>query len=297
MAKPLCVMTYNVWLMPPLITGPANEVLGLDLSPCKRERARAVAEALPEGVDVLVLCEAFCDASVALLCGELARRHGLVHRTRTLGSRWTRACFGKLLSGGVVVVSRHPLRNVEEVWFGLACARDDGFANKGCVRVTVEPYPGTAVHVFATHTQAWKSAWCLWARRKQLGIVRRFVGRSPIASGDVVLVVGDLNVDKFRQGGAEYRDMLKALACDDCNPHDDVSFDHVANALSAGGLSSGGKSELLDYVLVSSAHRRPAAAAARVVRLVASKPYRHPKRGDLVDLSDHYPVICEMDLA
>ena len=301
MSTPLSlrVVAYNVWLMPPLVTWFANNIGGVDISPHKHTRAARIARELPvDDVDVVVLCEAFCDASVSILCEGLARR-GLGYRTKTLGSAWTRLATGKFLSGGVVVLSRFPLEDVDEVWFGSTFARDDGFANKGCIRATVRK-DGQAVHVFATHTQAWNEPNCIEARNAQLGIVRSFISDSAtkglVRPDDVVLVAGDLNVDRYAEEGAHYRRMLEILACDD--PHltdaSEFSFNHLDNALAAEGPSSGGKCELLDYVLVSSQHRKPKIASGKVIKLTTSEPYDH--RGKrLVDLSDHYPVKCDLE--
>jgi endonuclease/exonuclease/phosphatase family metal-dependent hydrolase len=296
MSTPIKILSYNVWLMPPIVSCPAKTFACLDISPRKKTRARAIALSLPvDDVDIIILCEAFCTEAVDILCEGLENR-GFLYRTKTLGDEWWKFCHGKLISGGVVIVSRYPLLNVQELWFGRICARDDGLANKGCMRASIRLPGNQVVHVFATHTQAWNEPSCIETRRLQLTEIYKFVQQSSsiISPHDVVIYAGDMNVDRALDDGIHYQDMLSRLNCIDYSPTEYLpSFNHIKNVLASSGPSSGGTSELLDYILFSKEHRLPAQASTKVLELTTNTPYTY-NNNELIDLSDHYPVLCEM---
>ena len=226
----LHVGTYNVWLMPSIVTFFAHRV-GIDISPSKITRAQKIAEVIPAKLDVLVLCEAFCTRSTDLLCKLLQDRHGLAHRTEPLGEKATRGwCKRKLLSGGVVIACRYPLEIVEEYRYGSICARDDALADKGFVYVRFRTSSGLIVHMFATHTQAWDEVKCVDARADQLRMLRKIISEKNISSDEALLVVGDINVSRCSQ---EYDWMLQELDCNNPNKNDlsNPSFNHVTNKL------------------------------------------------------------------
>jgi len=296
MADTLNVCTYNVWFMPPLITLFAHR-FGVNLSPRKQTRAALIAESVPENLDIVVLCEAFCQKATNTLCKSLEARHGLKYRTQVLG----RKGLGKLLSGGVVVVSKRPIIETDELVFGQVYARDDGLANKGVLyaKIAMDNDSGSTgsrrhAHVFATHTQAWDTPNCKAARAKQMEMVRDFIKSKAIPQDELVLVVGDLNVPRETE---EYEVMLTILDATNPNLTDltNPSFNHITNYLASGGPSSGGSSTTLDYILVSKGHLQPLEATAETISLKAKSKY--PLKGKEVDdLSDHYPVIATIKL-
>ena len=285
--RTLHIGTYNVWLMHPLVTFFAHRV-GIDISPRKMTRAKLIPEVLPENLDVLVLCEAFCARATDELCRLLKERHGLVYRTHILGSRSNICASGKLLSGGVVIVSKFPLDIIEEQAFGSICARDDSLADKGFLYVKFQTDDGLAVNIFATHTQAWDEPKCKIARCGQIGKLREFIVEKDIPENEVVLIVGDLNVPREDK---EYEDMLALLNSFNPNQTDleNPSFNHISNVLASKGPSSGGTSTTVDYILVSKEHVQPTEFFAEVLPLKANKSYDYKGR-TLDDLSDHYPV-------
>lgn len=288
------IATYNVWFLPPLVTFFANHV-GIDVSPHKTTRALAIAAALPVELDVLVLCEAFCTTSTNILYGKVCER--FPYRSRTLGDRRASRCCltGKFVSGGVVVFSKHPIVEEEELSFGMVASRDDALADKGVIRVKISIANGKPVHLFATHTQAWNEPACEATRRRQIEIIKAFIDGSIVPKDEHVFVLGDLNVPRNRE--ESYQHMLKTLQCENPNDtdHEVFSFNHLENALAAQGPSSEGTSNTLDYILISQAHAKPTSAQVSVLALKAKEPFAH-KGKMLEDLSDHYPVVGVFEL-
>lgn len=284
----LCVGTYNVWLMPPLVTFFAHRI-GIEVSPRKMTRAKKIAKALPEGLDVIVLCEAFCEKATDALCESLKTQHGLVHRTHILGSKSNIfSSGGKFITGGIAIACRYPLEIIEEHFFGSTCARDDSLADKGVMYIKFKKPDGLLVNIFATHTQAWDEPKCRAARKAQIEKLAQIIEQKNIPRDEIVLVVGDLNVPRDVD---EYEFLLKQLNCENPNKTDieNPSFNHIDNYLASGGPSSGGASTTLDYILISKEHVQPKVSQVEVCRLKANEPFEHNGKS-LVDLSDHYPV-------
>lgn len=276
--------------MPPLVTC-FSGLAGVRISPAKRTRARQIPRCLPPDLDLLVLCEAFCESSVSLLADGL-KGIGLEYRTGILGS--SSKCSGKLISGGVCLISRYPLIDVQELLFGPVCVRDDGLANKGVLYACFQKHQET-IHVFASHTQAWDEPKCVDARKQQLCLLSDFIKRKAIPASETVLVMGDLNVPFSNQ--VEYQHMLETLHCADPCEHsaENPSFNHISNILASSGPSSGGSSAMLDYILISKSHKQPVSATASTHPLKTEELYQY-KGQQYQDLSDHYPVIGKIEL-
>ncbi|KAJ0401328.1 hypothetical protein P43SY_007897 [Pythium insidiosum] len=291
----LRVLVYNVWLMPRILNSLSDK-----LSPATDQRAQAIPRCLaPLDADVVVFCEAFCANARALLVDGM-KRQGFIYETKVVGEKASVA-NKKAIDGGCFAMSRYPIDGFDERTFGAVAVGDDRMADKGVIYFQAR-LPGHVVHVFAAHLQAWETPSAVAARQRQLEIVRAFIDDKNISADDAVVIVGDLNVDKC-SAQAEYDAMLQRLdasdpACRAGSP--EYSFDPTTNALAVDGPSSGGRTERLDYVLSSNRHRAPTASWSEIVPLKATAAWQRPaKKGDssaeqLVDLSDHYPVVCEL---
>lgn len=297
------VLAYNIYMRP---QGAFRDGQGLRVDELP-DRLR--------GYDVLILSELFdVDIRVRLL-GAL-RRLGYRYQTGVLGDGAGR---GLVLSesGGVVVVSRWPLTNVQERIFAthglgwrnlnprrgynaageLACYGSDCRADKGILYAVVqkrEPRQGgQRYHLFATHLQADNSRLDQEARRTQLRMLRQFIDELAIPAGEPVLIGGDLNVD--RGNSAQYAQLLEILAA--THPPQDghaYTYDPLINPLALEGLRSfptglrnpAAHREYLDYVLYSHRHRRPTASTNEVRMPQSTNPW---KPGHW-DLSDHFAL-------
>jgi len=274
-------------MLPPCIKSLAG-LVGLTLSPDNAMRAALIANLLPvDGVDVVVLCEAF--DSVA--CDALTQ--GLKARGLPYSSPVRPPSAGHVTGSGLCVVSRYPITSCEERPFGFCLsARDDCLADKAVVHCAIA-HPRAVVHVFATHTQAWNQPACEQARRGQLLCVRQFMD-AVAADGSVVVVAGDMNICRYA-APASYLAMLDTLGCVDAvDPGDARSFDAGSNELARSGPSSGGVSEHLDYILV---RQGAVGLDGGVLRVKAAECLGTWNGRALFDVSDHYPVRARLALA
>lgn len=293
----LRVMAYNVWLFPGILSSFNGK-----LSPFAMHRARAIPPCLSTlSLDVVVFCEAFCSsAREALVAG--MKEQGFLYETRVVGAGASMASK-KAIDGGCFAMSKYPIDDFREMTFGSVASGDDRMADKGVVYFTIRVTNATKVHVFGTHLQAWETPVAVSTRANQLKLLREFMDHQEIPPEDAVLVVGDLNVNKSSDDSSEYATMLDVLQVTEPElvPHSpEFSFDPLTNELAVDGPSSSGETERLDYVLVAHQHRTPVRATAEIVRLKATSDWGVPELGGttgekLVDLSDHYPIVSELE--
>lgn len=300
----LRVMTYNVWLLPSIVSSFSDK-----LSPATNQRARAIPQFLaPLDLDVVVFCEAFDSTARELLVAGM-KDQGFLYETKAIGAGASFISSKKAIDSGCFAMSRFPIAGFQELPFGSVSAGDDRMADKGVLyfQVRVPGVDGSSwhlVHVIGTHLQAWDTPAAVSTRQSQLRLVRQFMDSLRIPTDEPIVVAGDLNVNKCRDDPREYRSMLEVLDAEDPALRDEspaFSFDPLTNSLAVDGPSSSGETELLDYVLVRQTHRRPVRSSSEVVQLKATPDWRRPDHGPrhhddvLVDLSDHYPVVAEFD--
>jgi len=322
------VMVYNVWFMPPVVTGFLGPLTGMSLR--KKTRAAKLAPAIAElKSDVVILAEAFCPTSTAILVSALKSK-GYPFDSPVVGchgTRWQSASdHVKPLNGGVLAVSAHPIEAAFCRTFsdqGLVVG-EDLLADKGVLYVRIRKQ-GRPVHIFASHTGAWDTDSATQARFSQLESIRKWIDELSIPSSDPVIIAGDLNVNYFDiPAHGRMLDLLQANdpfaetipreethpeeACEQAPLKQDsqvsqgaefsapvlearYSFDSLTNGLAGGdSLSTDGSRCLVDYVLVSSNHLQPTYARVAVEPLKDSEGYLW-KGKRLHDLSDHYPVL------
>ncbi|MGV9870343.1 endonuclease/exonuclease/phosphatase family protein [Rhodococcus koreensis] len=114
---------------------------------------------------------------------------------------------------GLLVVSRHPIKEVRTTIF-RSCCGVDCLANKGAVMVRVSPSDGPEFCVVGTHLQNGNASDCSWPtdagvgsgargkREKQLGHLDSWI----LAVRDLdlpVIIVGDFNIDANEKDGRE----------------------------------------------------------------------------------------------
>lgn len=302
----LSVGTYNVWMMPRIVSAFTS------VSPKKNTRARLIADVLPP-CDVWVFTECFDHRARAILLDKL-KAAGYFYFSPTVGhKRLKRENMRKVLNGGVVLASKYPIVTVRIKLFKEACLGADKLADKGVLYCKVLK-DGLPVHIFSTHLQAWSDPPSRAMRRTQMVMIADFIkslsGIDPV--NDPVLIVGDLNVNYWlNKTDHEYDEMLSVFNASDPSVvaatrqasavstttslgdpkrARQFSFDPRLNALAADGLSTDGSLELLDFVLVSRAHRQPSTAQSWVAPLTTSTPWNWRKQPQH-NLSDHFPVV------
>ncbi|KAG2766468.1 hypothetical protein PC129_g12246 [Phytophthora cactorum] len=303
------VGTYNVWMMPRKVSAFTS------CSPKKNTRARLIGDLLPP-CDIWVLTECFDYRARDILLDKMTEA-GYFFFSPTVGhKRVNKTNMRKLLNGGVLLASKYPILSVRVKLFEGACAGADKLADKGVLYCKILK-DGLLVHVFSTHLQAWNDPLSRTMRKLQMDMVANFMRAMDIDEvNDVVLFVGDLNVDYWlNKTNQEYDEMLNIFEAKDPsvvrprklgNASDSdkkesaaefkhlrkYSFDPRVNALAADGLSTDGSLELLDYILYSRTHRQPTTASSWVQPLTTSQPWMWRNQPQY-NLSDHFPVVSE----
>ncbi|MGP3948749.1 sphingomyelin phosphodiesterase [Streptomyces sp. 7N604] len=282
------VLTHNVMFLPKVVADYATET-----------RADLIASSdYIRGHDVVVLEEMFDDGPSDRLLAKLADQYP--YRTPVLGrsrSGWDQTAGQyqehRPEDGGVVVLSKWPIRQRVQYIYGRACGAD-GLSNKGFVFTELD-IRGTPVYVVGTHVQA-DDPVCLPGqaasiRASQFRQMDAFLDARRIPADRQVIVTGDLNVNRY---GPEYTTMLKNLgvaAPDQFTGHR-YSYDPATNSITADRDSPFGTRQQLDYVLHRNGHAPPADWANNT-QLVHSPEWTVPRPGGTSrfnDYSDHYPV-------
>ncbi|RHY28310.1 hypothetical protein DYB32_006074 [Aphanomyces invadans] len=284
--EPLTVrgLVYNIWCLPPLATSVLN------LSPHKRERMAAIPAVLPPDLDFVVFCEAFDDRAKQDLTTAM-KRHGFLYETTIAGGRTK----FKLFHSGVFVMSKYPLANTDQLVYGSTAIGVERMVDKAAMYVQMIK-DNQAVHIFATHTQAWDDRAAIKCRAKQIEMLATWMQSKHIPPHDIVVVAGDLNVDQYAVPCTEYDWMTATLGVESPAAVDNTpkySFDPISNVLASSGMSSGGKAERLDYVMTSTRHRQPTSSATQVLPVKAKQGWVDDHGAWITDLSDHYPVMSE----
>jgi hypothetical protein len=224
------------------------------------------------------------------------------YKTRTVGTE-----HGIYQDGGVVILSRWFIENGqgEQRLFKDICSsneEDDCKADKGVIYARINK-KGHKYHVFGTHTDAGKSSQDVSTRKKQFEIIRKFIEEkirsTEIKPDELVMIAGDLNVDKYYANSVEYNEMLRELnAIQPPLTGYPFSSDQNVNDL----LPHAGKRELLDYILISKSTQVPLRGSYnQVLFFRADQGWRNYKLDKAKykyfwDLSDHYPVFGQFVL-
>jgi len=152
---------------------------------------------------------------------------------------------------------------------------------------------GQSNHIYNTHTLS-NSLTEEHLRRMGQYTAMREVSEGKSAS-DLVLFAGDMNEDKYNHEVQDeyYLNMLRELDATEPRQEGDqqFSYDNVKNPLPATWYPPEEQvyEELLDYVLVSNAHRQPFDSSCSIL-----KPVWPEGCGESIacQVSDHFPVTC-----
>jgi sphingomyelin phosphodiesterase len=258
----LNVLAYNIYMRPVFVNG-------------QEDRTRMLPAEI-RGYDVIVFSEAFDDGLRKKLIAGL--KSSYPYATKILGTD-----RGIEQDGGVIIVSKWPIKAQDQKRFGSNCYGSDCMSDKGVLYAKIDK-KGRPYHIFGSHTQADAGAKDRAARKLQLKIIRAFIDSKKIPKDEPVIIAGDLNVNK--SSTAEYKAMLSTLnAVDPPTGGAKYTFYPTINDLASG------KNEFLDYVLWSKAHLAPVAASNQVRIPRAAKGWKDLlTENERWDLSDHYPV-------
>ncbi|HJL00381.1 MAG TPA: sphingomyelin phosphodiesterase [Polyangiaceae bacterium LLY-WYZ-15_(1-7)] len=300
------VLAYNAWMLPPVARDMGS-------------RAAAIPRHL-HGVDVVVLSELFDDGARQAIVDAMTRAGW--QATPVLGADEPESCGSSLgpvqleanmgLNGGVLILGRHRLAEVDERIFrhargvdeereGPACVGEDCCSAKGVLYARFEtdaPGAPPCLHVFGTHLQNQAPAVGAIreanaeaprrARARQLRMIRAFIDEAADveACPGPVIVAGDLNLQPHEL------DEALALLQAEAPPFRGPPSWGAHNV-----YASSDAPEHLDYVLVTRDWAPPLHAINETRLLRAPHDFTRgsgiigfTRGGVLADLSDHHAV-------
>ncbi|CAI5725233.1 unnamed protein product [Hyaloperonospora brassicae] len=113
------------------------------------------------------------------------------------GSVWPQLLGSRLIDGGLLILSRYPIVDRDQMMYSQG-AGSDGMCAKGVLyaRIQLSPEPSDSLHVFTTHTQAGDRLREYTIRLSQLQEMHKFLAKHIDKDPDVpVLITGDFNLD------------------------------------------------------------------------------------------------------
>ncbi|MEV6430886.1 endonuclease/exonuclease/phosphatase family protein [Nocardia sp. NPDC051463] len=217
---------------------------------------------------------------------------------------------------GLLVVSRHPIKEVQTTIF-RSCCGEDCLANKGAVMVRVSPSDGPEFCVVGTHLQAGNAASCSWPTNAGVGsgakgkreAQLRHLDSWIMAVRDLelpVIIVGDFNIDAnktadrktladnlpdARELWPEYQMWLPS----DTNRYDPITNDGASTyrpgkeALPLLSPQRGKNGGRIDLTLVDQGEHITAHVTHMAVYAYELTPG--------IDLSDHYAIYTTFDMS
>ncbi|KAI9096239.1 Endonuclease/exonuclease/phosphatase [Phlyctochytrium arcticum] len=227
----LRILSYNFFERPP----PVESLTGTDY---KEARLQVFKDTVIGQYDIMAMCEtfgAFTTRRERLI--DAATSQGMPYWSHGQDRNWWR---GKLVDGGLLIMSRYPIVNTEHVEY-TNCYGPDNIAAKGILytKILVDNSTATApsyVHLFLSHMQASYFSGknpdiddgddivhpAASVRKEQIQLMYNFINQTTTKhnynpSRDVVLITGDLNVPGARfgwepaQNGKEYLRMMDIL--------------------------------------------------------------------------------------
>lgn len=113
------------------------------------------------------------------------------------GSVWPKLLDSRLIDGGLLILSRYPIVERDQLAYSQGSG-SDGICAKGVLyaRIQLSPDLSDSLHVFTTHTQAGDNRKEYSIRLAQLQEMHRFIARTIHDDPGVpVLITGDFNLD------------------------------------------------------------------------------------------------------
>lgn len=254
----LRVLSWNIQMLPMFVNNNG-----------KGKRAKAIVDQLKlHRYDVVVFQEAFKKRSRRIIRKGLKETYP--HQTRVLNKK----TVAFKMNGGVMVVSRHPIKEVHQIRY-QARTGFDKLSRKGAQLAEID-FNGRTIQVVGTHLQAFGRDSILYSQYKQLHDELLAKHSKP---GIPQFVVGDFNT---RKSHARYPDMLSTLQAEDGELAGDQQFtmDRPYNDLCTGNKEA---RILFDYIFV-----RPQGTTLSITRQVRIIRQRWDEEHQ--DLSDHFGV-------
>lgn len=296
----LTLVTYNTFLRPHIVQNDAQI-----------ERAIQIPGALSNfQADILCLQECWSKFAVHHLMKQFqAQGYNYIVRTKKIKKL-------KLLTAGLITCSKYPVTDTEFVPF-TTCSGPDCLATKGFLYTKVQHPVLGSVHVCNMHVQFVTASRLnsgdqgkLHVLNEQLDMWKDFIKRKQISSQDIVLLAGDWNFDCVNNE-SEFQTLLQELNVQlpPRQGSQEVSVDPQHNSLVGRGnearkygcvsvLYTGENcsccpSRWVDFAVFSSSHRQPVSSSC-VIQPVKVQPFSTRWMRGCEDLSDHYPVVTQL---
>lgn len=188
------------------------------------------------------------------------------------------------MGSGLAIFSKYPILEHDFTNFAFYCAEEDCLADKGVTYAKIQR-EYEIVHVLNTHLNACCHEW----RTFQYGVIRDFIDSKQIPLDEMILISGDMNEDKLNTR-EKFDVMMRTL--------DAGEFSFAGNQISSADpetntLDNGTVAKALDFVFYDKKSGRKAPDSASTCE------YLTPKQvgTDSVDLSDHYPMSCNIKIS
>jgi len=200
------VLTYNIFLRPPLIKNNEDDF--------KNERLAEFLRTEIDRFDIVCLQEMFNLANYRQqLLLQIAREKGFPYYAKSVNPSWF---SGKFIDAGLVILSRYPIWETDGMIYRSG-NQIDGWAAKQVIYAKVQVTPNYFVHVFTTHMQAsyydnHQSINVIndKARATQVQEMADFIKAKTEISPYPVLITGDFNIDSVQEN-EEYQYMFNTL--------------------------------------------------------------------------------------
>ncbi|KAI8621316.1 Endonuclease/exonuclease/phosphatase [Chytriomyces sp. MP71] len=254
--------------------------------------------------DIIVFSESFDNGTSGRLKKDL-RALGYAHQTGVIDSvqafendvQWNKSVpQGKpLMNGGVFVVSRFPITHAEQHIYKEGTGADNNAA-KGFIWVQLNyVYQGATVNVIGTHTQADDTAESKQVRKGQLAFLNQFANTT-IPHSEIVLLVGDLNVDLYSPEATSVSQSAMPGLKDVTVLGNLTSYDKRYNAYLSYMDADTKTPLLLDYAFPLPSHVQIPGWRMTALRATGSAAQAYgvgvpALNGVATEASDHYPLM------
>lgn len=273
----LSVISYNIQMRPFL-----DDII-YRLTGIHTHKTDVIANKLPLifekfNADVVVLSEAFSDKLMGQIYHHIYNK-GYQYHTCILNENVP----NKWINGGIIVFSKHPIVEQNELCFQNS-AFVDKYSAKGAQHLKINKN-GKLYNIIGTHMnasydivrgQTIKQCKGKAARFKQMDEIAEFIDKLNIPANEPLIFAGDMNIDRYKDID-EYKYMIDRLHM--INPPNfghKYSYDEFTNRK----VQKGQGNRILDYILYSRRHKQPIFSSSTINKLYYEG-----------DVSDHYPVI------
>lgn len=258
-SKELKILCWNIYMLPRSVfyTG-------------KRKRAREIAKVLPaENYDIIVFQEAFHGDARRIM--KRAWKDLYPNRIGPANRHW----YWVKVNSGVWILSKFPLKELQQIKYKDCHGFVDCFANKGALLVEGE-FEGQKFQLLGTHIQAGGPD---SIKQKQYEAIRALADQYK-EEGVPQILAGDFNMGPDVDGS--YERMLQTLDVKGYEPDGELKY----TADGRNDFRRNEKKRLIDFIFYRPNGKEPQKLIRNVRRFRSEQPWSEDYR----DLSDHWAV-------